>query len=211
MKKTMRIIGLTGGIGMGKSTAAKILSGMGFAVYSADRAVHDLLKKDGKAVKPLAKLFPQAVKGGGIDRTRLAPLVFRDAQKLRQLEDILHPMVRRAEKEFLRMARKEGAAAVILEIPLLFETEGEGRCDATLCVAASRRVQRQRVMARQGMTPAKFRAIVKRQMPETEKRRRADFVIPTGDGLAVTRRHLRAALREIMGREIVGENARNRS
>lgn len=193
----MLILGLTGSIGMGKSTAAAILRARGFPVYSADDAVHALLKKGGKAVKPVARLLPTSLKRGAIDRKHLGLAVFDQPRKLRQLEKILHPLIRRTERAFLAKARKDKARAAILEIPLLYETGGEKRCDYTFCVTAPRALQRARVLARPNMTPAKFKAILARQMPDAEKRKYADFIIPTGKGLAATAHHLDKALRAI--------------
>ena len=184
------IIGLTGSIGMGKSTAAKILARMGLPIYSADAAVHDLLGPNGRAVPRVGKLFPAARRGAAIDRKQLGALVFDQPALRRQLEAILHPMVRQEEKKFIAQARKAKARAVVLEIPLMFETGGEACCDLVLVVTAPKAVQRARVLKRRGMTPAKFRAILKAQMPDAEKRRRADYVIKTGKGLADTRRQL---------------------
>ncbi len=197
MKKRMVIIGLTGGIGMGKSTVAGLLQDMGLPIYSADQAVHDVLKKDGKGVKPVATLCPESLKRGGIDRKVLGQAVFAQPQKLRALEKIIHPLLRQAERATIAKARKDKARAVILEIPLLFETGGEARCDITLCVTAPRKIQQERVLSRPNMTPEKFRAILKRQMTNAEKRQHADYMIPTGDGLAKTRTHLRQLLKRL--------------
>ncbi|MDX2027092.1 MAG: dephospho-CoA kinase [Alphaproteobacteria bacterium] len=194
----MRVVGLTGGIGMGKSTAAKVLRGMGFPIYHADRAVHALLRKGGKGVKPVAKLFPETLRRGAIDRKQLGRIVFSQPQKLKKLERILHPLVQGIERDFLRKARQGKVRAVILEIPLLFETGAEKRCDAVLCVNAPPQVQKARVMARPGMTEARFKAILKRQMSYGQKCKKADYVIPTGKGLAVTRQHLRRAMKKIL-------------
>ncbi|MDE1900685.1 MAG: dephospho-CoA kinase [Alphaproteobacteria bacterium] len=193
----MLIIGLTGSIGMGKSTAAGILKKMGYPIYDADKAVHALLKKDGDAVAPIAGIFPEALKKNAIDRKILGRAVFGDAQKLRRLERILHPLIRKAERAFLKNARARKARAAILEIPLLFETGGEKRCDVTMCVTAPRAIQRARVMARPHMTEEKFRAIVARQMPDKAKRARADFTVPTGIDEAHTRAHLQKILRRL--------------
>ena len=188
--KSPLIIGLTGSIGMGKSTAAKILARLGLPFYSADAAVHALLGPKGRAVSKVAKLFPSARRGDAIDRKILGALVFGQPALRRQLEAILHPMVRQEEKKFLAQARKTKAPAVVLEIPLLFETGAEQRCDVVLCVTAPKAIQQARVLKRRGMTPEKFRAILKAQLPDAEKRRRADYVIKTGKGLADTRKQL---------------------
>lgn len=188
MKKPL-ILGLTGSIGMGKSTAAKIMRQMGLPIYSADKAVHDLLKKDGKAVKPVARLFPAVLKNGAINRKLLGLEVFSAPSKLRRLEKIIHPLVREAEKKFLTKHRH--AAGVVLEIPLLFETGGEKRCDVVLVVTAPPKIQRTRVLQRPRMTEQKFKAILKQQMPDAIKRRRADMVIHTGKGVSDTKRQLK--------------------
>jgi dephospho-CoA kinase len=190
----MKIIGLTGGIGMGKSTAAEILRRMGLPVYYADRVVHNLLRKNGGAVKPVARAFPEALKRGAINRTVLGRIVFGDPVKLKELERILHPLVRKTEKTFLQKARRQKAPTAILEIPLLFETGGQKRCDAVICVTAPRAVQKARVLVRPGMTEAKFEAILKRQMSDRQKRAKADYVIHTGKGYADTRKQLRRVI-----------------
>jgi dephospho-CoA kinase len=193
----MKIIGLTGSIGMGKSTAAEILRHMGFPIYSADAAVHDVLKKGGKAVSKINKAFPDVVKKGAVDRALLGQAVFGKPAKLRRLENIIHPLLKKAERDFLAKARKASSRAAILEIPLLFETKGEARCDVTLCVTAPKFIQHKRVMARPGMTKAKLAAILARQMPDAEKRKKADFIVPTGGGLTPTARHLHKILQKL--------------
>ena len=155
--KYLTIIGLTGSIGMGKSTAAAILHDMGFPIYSADDAVHDLLKKGGKGVRPVAHLFPESLKHGAIDRKKVGQSIFGQPEKLQQLERIIHPLLRHAERIFLKKARKDKAPAAILEIPLLFETGGEERCDYTFCVTAPRAIQKKQAIAhraRQGRSGA---------------------------------------------------------
>ena len=176
----MIILGLTGSIGMGKSEAARAFARLGVPVFEADRVVHGLLAPGGSAVAMVAAAFPNAAGGGGINRALLGERVFGDAAALAALEDILHPLVRRAEHRFLACARRRGAALAVLDIPLLFETGGERRCDLTAVVSAPAFVQRARVLRRPGMSAARYRSIVARQMPDSEKRRRANFVIPTG-------------------------------
>ena len=193
----MIIIGLTGGIGMGKSTAAAILAEFGFPVHYADAVVHELLAKGGKAVKPIAKLFPETVKDGAIDRATLGRSVFGKPAQLKQLEKILHPLVVADEAEFVKKAKRRKAKAVILEIPLLFETKADKRCDVVICVSAPKAIQKDRVMKRKDMTAAKFKAILARQMPDQDKRNRADFVVGTGLGKANTKKQLRAILNHI--------------
>jgi dephospho-CoA kinase len=197
MSKRMIIIGLTGGIGMGKSTAAKILNGFGLPVYNADRAVHSLLKKGGKAVKPIAKLFPESLRRGAIDRALLGQLVFHKPQKLKQLEKILHPLVRHIEKDFLKIVRHQKSPAAILEIPLLFETGAQKRCDYVICVTAPHAVQKARVLKRRGMTAARFKSILKRQMPDKKKQKMANFVVQTGVDYQDTKNQLSVILKTL--------------
>ncbi len=199
MKKPFIIIGLTGSIGMGKSTTAGLLRKLRVPVYAADDAVHALLGVGGKAVTRVAKIFPQALKTRRgkkyICRTALGSSVFHDAKKMKALEKILHPMVREEEKKFLAAARKAKARVAVLDIPLLFETGGEQRVDAVMVVTASAAIQKQRVMARKNMTAARFKAILKKQMPDKQKRQRADFVIDTGHGRAAVTMQLKAILK----------------
>lgn len=167
---------------MGKSEAARAFARLGVALFEADRAVHGLLARGGSAVTAVAAAFPDVAGGGGINRALLGERVFGDAAALAVLENILHPLVRRAERRFVAMARRRRAALVVLDIPLLFENGGERRCDLTAVVTAPAFVQRARVLRRPGMSEARYRAILARQMPDSEKRRRASFVIPTGAG-----------------------------
>ncbi|HXP97346.1 MAG TPA: dephospho-CoA kinase [Telmatospirillum sp.] len=178
----MIILGLTGSIGMGKSTAGRQLRTLGVPVYDADAAVHRLLAKGGAAVARIEQAFPQVVHQGVVDRRRLGAAVFGDDAALTRLEAILHPLVRRQERAFLQRARRRRIAIVALDIPLLFEAKAERRVDATVVVTCPAFLQKQRVLARPGMTAGKLAAILQRQMDDPEKRRRADFVIPTGIG-----------------------------
>jgi dephospho-CoA kinase len=187
----MKIIGLTGSIGMGKSTAAAMLKDMGVPVHEADAAVHRLMQPGGAAVDAVGELYPPACakneKGAVfIDRGVLGRAAFADDHLMQKLEAILHPLVRQEEKRFLDEARARGVKLAVLDIPLLFESGGETRVDEVWVVSAPPFVQRLRVMARPGMTPEKFAAILVKQMPDEEKRRRADVVIPTGFGRWVT-------------------------
>ena len=177
----MIILGLTGSIGMGKSTAAVTLERLRVPLFDADRVVHSLLAPGGAAVDPVARLFPE-VRGekGGIDRSLLGRRVFGDAEALSRLEQIIHPMVEEREKQFIAYARARREPIVVLDIPLLFESGSERRCDYVLVVSAPRLVQRQRVLRRPGMTQERLVAILSNQIPDREKRRRADFVVPTG-------------------------------
>ncbi len=186
----MKILGLTGGIGMGKSTAAAIFRELGVPVYDADRAVHALLAPGGAAVRAVARAFPTAKSGKGISRPKLGKLVFGKPKQLKRLEAILHPLVRREEKIFLRRMRGRRARRVVLDIPLLYETGGAQRCDAVVVVWAPAAVQRARVLRRSGMDEKRFRAILAQQLPDRVKRARADFAVPSGLGRAATRRAL---------------------
>jgi dephospho-CoA kinase len=178
----MVILGLTGSIGMGKTTAARVFRDLGVPVYDADGAVHDLLAAGGAAVAGVEAAFPDVVQGGAVDRQALGRRVFDDPAALARLEAILHPMVRRRQVRFLQAASRRGCRLVVLDVPLLLETGGDGRCDGVVVVSAPTAVQRQRVLRRPGMTAARFDSILARQMPDAEKRRRADFVVATGLG-----------------------------
>ncbi len=193
----MKILGLTGSVGMGKSTAAAMLKRMGIPVYDADAAVHRMMAKGGIAVAAVAKAFPGVEKDSAIDRAALGKRVFGKDAAMKRLEAIIHPLVREDEKRFLDAMRRRGTPLVVMDVPLLFESGREKRYDATMVVSAPAFVQRARVMARPGMTKARFAAILKRQMPDAEKRRRADFVVPSGLGRAVTWRALRHVLRTL--------------
>jgi dephospho-CoA kinase len=195
------ILGLTGSIGMGKSTAAGMLRRLGVPLFDADAEVHRLLGPGGKAVAPVEALFPGVRDASGaIDRRRLGRRVFDDPEALRRLEAILHPMVRQAETRFVRRARARREALVVLDIPLLFETGAPERVDFVLVVSAPARVQRERVMRRPGMDESRFASILRAQMPDREKRRRADFVVPTGLGYGLTFRRLRRVVAELRRR-----------
>jgi dephospho-CoA kinase len=178
----MIILGLTGSIGMGKSVAADNFRRLGIAVHDADQAVHDMMDEDGEATGIIGEMFPAAVRRGAIDRQRIAQEVFNDAKALARIEKVLHPLVRRREKMFLRQSARLGRGIVILDVPLLFETGGEKRCDGVIAVSAPSFVQRQRVLGRPGMTPERLKSILARQVPDAEKRKRSDFVVLTGLG-----------------------------
>jgi len=189
------VLGLTGSIGMGKSTAAAMLRRLGCPVHDADAAVHRLYGVGGAAVAPIAAAFPQAVVDGAVDRAVLSRLVLGDAEALKRLEAIVHPLARADADAFLAEARARGCPLAVLDIPLLFETGGEHRVDKVLVVSAPPEVQRARVLARPGMSPEKLDAILARQLPDAEKRRRADFVVETGQGKRPTLRALAALVR----------------
>jgi dephospho-CoA kinase len=193
----MKILGLTGSVGMGKSTAAKMLRSMGVPVYDADAAVHRMMSPGGIAVAKVAAAFPGVERAGAIDRATLGKRVFGDEPAMKRLEAIIHPLVREDEKAFLAAHRRRKTRLVVMDVPLLFESARDKRYDATMVVTAPALVQRDRVMARPGMTPARFAAILARQMPDVEKRKRADFIVPSGLGRAVTWRSLRAVLRKL--------------
>jgi dephospho-CoA kinase len=189
----MIILGLTGSIGMGKSTTAKMFAEEGVPVHDADATVHALYS--GKAAPLIEKAFPGTVKNGTVDRAELGKLVVGDNEAMKKLEAIVHPLVREAEIAFLDKARAENSPLAILDIPLLFETGGERRVDYVVVVTAPEEVQRERVMARSGMTEERFEGLLAKQMPDAEKRQRADFLIDTSLGLEAAR----AKVRDIVG------------
>jgi dephospho-CoA kinase len=192
------VLGLTGSIGMGKSTAAAMLRRLGVPLFDADAVVHRLLGRGGAAVSEVDAAFPGVRdETGGIDRQRLGPRVFGDPEALRRLEAILHPMVRAAERRFVARARAQREPLIVLDIPLLYETRGTGRCDFVLVVSAPARLQRERVMRRRGMSAQRFAEIQRAQLPDSEKRRRADFVVLTALSKAATFRRLRAIVDEL--------------
>jgi dephospho-CoA kinase len=200
----MKVIGLTGSLGMGKSTAAALLRRLGVRVHEADRVVHRLMAKGGAAVPAVRAAFPEAVRAGGVDRTRLAARVFADSALLARLESILHPMVRAESTAFLARARRARVPLAVLDVPLLFETGQDRGCDATVVVTAPAFVQRARAMARPGMTANRLALVLAHQMPDGEKRARADFVVATGLGRRTALRHLRRMLKEVRRGRIRG-------
>lgn len=179
----MIILGLTGSIGMGKSTTSRMFADAGAMVWDADAAVHRLYAPGGAAVGPLGEAFPGVVVDGMVDRTRLAAALGQDEAAFARLEAIVHPLVAQSRANDLARAREEGQRLAVLDIPLLFETGGDQWVDAVVVVSADAAIQRQRVLARPGMTEERFQAILNRQMPDAEKRRRADFIVDTGHGL----------------------------
>lgn len=193
----MIIIGLTGSIGMGKSTAAGMLRRLGVPVHDSDAAVHRLIGPRGRAVARIEKAFPGVAKNGAVDRVALGARVFGDAAALKRLEAILHPMVAEEKGRFLRRWASRRRKVVALDVPLLFETKGDRRCDATILVAAPAFIQAGRVLRRPGMTRARLDEIRARQMPEMEKRRRACFVVPTGLGHRLTLRRLTEIVQQV--------------
>jgi dephospho-CoA kinase len=191
----MVILGLTGSIGMGKSATAALFEEAGVPVHSADAAVHRLYS--GSAAPLVEALFPGTVTGGTVDRDRLAARVLGDGEALKALEALVHPLVRREEADFLAAARAGGEPLVVLDVPLLYETGGEGRVDRVLVVTAPAEVQRARVLARPGMTAERFEAILAKQTPDEEKRRRADVVIDTSCGFDAARGEVRALIERL--------------
>jgi dephospho-CoA kinase len=189
------VIGLTGSAAMGKSATAKMFADEGVPVFDADAAVHRLY--EGAAVAPVEAAFPGVTVNGRIDRERLAAKVLNNPEALKQLETIVHPLVRAVQDEFRRQAEASGAAIAVLDIPLLFETGGDRRTDAVVVVSAPADVQRARLMERPAMTVEKTDALLARQMPDAEKRRRADFVVDTSRGFDTARAEVRKILDQL--------------
>jgi dephospho-CoA kinase len=190
----MRVLGLTGSIGMGKSTTAKLFAEAGVPVYDADATVHMIYQ--GEAAPAIEAAFPGSTVGGKVDRNRLSAQVVQDPAAIRRLEQIVHPMLRAYHQKFLDDAERSGAPVVVVDVPLLFETGGEKRVDAVVVVTTDPDIQRQRVLARDNMTSEMFDAILARQLPDSEKRRRADFVVDTSHGLDPVRARIREILSE---------------
>jgi dephospho-CoA kinase len=180
------IIGLTGSIGMGKSTAGRILKGLTVPVHDSDGAVHRAFAQGGTAVAAIDKLFPGVVENGTVNRQALGKIVFNDDAAIKALEGILHPLVRQDRNRFIARWRRQRHFAVAMDVPLLFETETDKACDLTIVVTAPAFIQRRRVLQRPGMSPDRFAAVKSRQMPDGEKRQRADFVVPTNLGRRLT-------------------------
>lgn len=201
------VLGLTGSIGMGKSTTAGLFTQRGVPLHDADAAVHRLHR--GRAAAPIEAAFPGTVVDGTVDRARLGAAVLGKPEALRRLEAIIHPLVREEEEAFIARCRREGAGLAIIDVPLLLETGGEGRCDAVLVVTAPAEVQRERVLARPGMTVEKLDAILARQMPDAEKRRHAHFLVDTSRGLVAAEREVGSILKALAGRP--GRSAEARS
>jgi dephospho-CoA kinase len=189
----MIILGLTGSIGMGKSATAAMFADAGVPVHDADAAVHDLY--DGEAVPAIETAFPGSTTDGKVDRVKLSAQVVGHAEALKTLEAIVHPMVVEKRHQFLDAAREDGAAVVVLDIPLLYETGTDAVCDAVVVVSAPADVQRARVLDRPGMTAERFESLLLRQIPDEEKRRRADFVVDTSQGFDQARAQVTDILR----------------
>ena len=192
----MRILGLTGSIGMGKSTTAKLFVEAGVPVYDADAAVHKIY--EGEAAPAIEAAFPGTTVGGKVDRAKLSAKVVHDPAAIKQLEQIVHPMLGASRKKFLDDAEQSGAPVVVMDIPLLFETGGEKRVDAVVVVSTDSATQRERILARGTMTSEALDAILARQLPDAEKRKRADFVVDTSHGLDPVRTAIRDILAEVV-------------
>jgi dephospho-CoA kinase len=188
----MIVLGLTGSIGMGKSTTAKLFAEAGVPVYDADATVHALY--EGEAAPSIEAAFPGTTVDGKVDRTRLSARVVQDPAAIKQLEGIVHPMLGASRQKFLREAEQSGAPVAVVDVPLLYETGGEKRVDAVVVVTTTPEIQRQRILARDNMTGEKLDAILARQLPDPEKRKRADFVVDTSHGLDPVRARIRDIL-----------------
>jgi dephospho-CoA kinase len=188
----MIVLGLTGSIGMGKSTTAKLFAEAGVPVYDADAAVHELYQ--GEAVSVIEAAFPGTTENGKVDRDRLSARVVNDPAAMKRLEEIVHPMLGASRQKFLREAEQSGAAVALVDVPLLFETGGERNVDAVVVVTTSPELQRERILSRPNMTEEKLAGILARQMPDAEKRKRAHFVVDTSHGLDPVRARIRDIL-----------------
>lgn len=191
----MKLIGLTGSIGMGKSTTMQLFADEGVPVYDADAAVHAIYS--GEAVPFVEAAFPGTTADGKVDRQKLSAFVLGKPEELKKLEKIVHPLLGTHRAAFLKQAEDAGARIAVLDVPLLFETGGEKRMDAVVVVSAPADIQRARVLARENMTPEKLDAILARQMPDAEKRKRADFVVDTSSGVEPVRAHIRDILEQV--------------
>jgi dephospho-CoA kinase len=191
----MLILGLTGSIGMGKSTTAKLFAEAGVPVYDADAAVHKIY--EGEAAPAIEAAFPGTTVDGKVDRNKLSARVVHDPAAMKQLEQIVHPMLGASRQKFLDDAERSGAPVAVVDVPLLFETGGEKRVDAVVVVTTSLELQRERILTRDNMTGEKLDAILARQLPDAEKRKRADFVVDTSHGLEPVRAQIRDILREV--------------
>ena len=199
----MLVIGLTGSIGMGKTTTANLFRDEGVAVLDSDKVVHDLYKEE--AAPLIETAFPGTVGSNGVDRVRLAEILKVNPANFKVLENIVHPLVQSRQREFLQESENEGRQFALLDIPLLFETGAENRVNTIVVVTCDPEIQRERVLSRPGMTPEKFEMILARQMPDDEKRRRADFIIDTGHGIEAARDRVREILKDLARDRDTGE------
>ncbi len=202
-------VALTGSIAMGKSTVAGMLRDAGVAVFDADATVHQLYSEGGEAVALIADAFPGAVVDNRVDRTKLSAIVLSDPEAIKRLEQIVHPLVHREQDRFLEQAMTDAALLVVFDIPLLFEGGREGEFDAVMVVSAPAKLQRERALARDGMSVEKFEAILARQVPDAVKRSKADIIIPTGTSLDETRKAVNTAIEELRAK--LGSAARHDS
>ena len=193
----MKVIGLTGGIGMGKSTAARAFTRARIPVFDADAAVHQVQAKGGRAVRLIERAFPGSTKDGAVDRTALRAAVLGKPEALKQLEHILHPMIEAEQHRFVQAARRRACVAAVLDVPLLFEVKWDRFCDMTVTVSAPKAIQVHRVRLRGKMSEADIRNVIARQMPDREKRRRADVVIRTGLSRFLTQRAMRLLIQSL--------------
>ncbi len=191
---SLLLIGLTGSIGMGKSQTAMLFQEAGVLVYDADATVHQLYAPGGKAVAPVAALFPESLREGAIDRAILSTYVINNPEALKQLETIVHPLAREAQRDFIREAVATGQRRIVLDIPLLFEKQGEKFVDVVIVVSAPAELQKQRVLARPNMSEEKFNDILAKQVPDAEKRARADYIVDS----SISVEHARAQVQEIL-------------
>lgn len=192
----MLLLGLTGSIGMGKSTTAKLFQEAGVPVYDADATVHKVY--EGEATAAVEAAFPGSTANGKVDRQKLSGMVVNNPDAMKRLETVVHPMLRSHQLKFLEDAEKSGAPVAVLDVPLLYETGGEHRVDAVVVVTTTPEIQRERILARENMTPDKLDAILARQLPDAEKRKRADFVVDTSHGLDPVRQRIGEILREVV-------------
>ncbi len=197
MSNTPMIIGLTGSIGMGKSETAKMFARLGVPVFDADATVRQLQAPGGRALDPIEETFPGVVKDGALDRDALGRIVFGNPDAKKKLEAIMHPMVAEERIEFFNRAEAEGAKLVVLDVPLLYETGGDKACHKVVVVSAPAEIQRERVLARPGMTVEKFEQILRSQTPDDDKRARADYVVETNFGLDHAFRQVEAIIKEL--------------
>ena len=191
----MKVLGLTGSIGMGKSTTAKLFAEAGVPVYDADATVHQVYQ--GEAAPAIEAAFPGTTVDGKVDRSRLSAKVVHDPEAIKRLEQIVHPMLRAYHQKFLDDAERSGAAVAVVDVPLLFETGGDKRVDAVVVVTTTPETQRERILARGTMTGEALDALLARQMPDAEKRKRADFVVDTSHGLDPVRLRIRDILEQV--------------
>ncbi|HEV7319681.1 MAG TPA: dephospho-CoA kinase [Ensifer sp.] len=192
----MIVVGLTGSIAMGKSTAAQMFRDLGVPVNDADEVVHDLYR--GEAVAPVEAAFPGVTKDGTVDRAELSRQLMKTPERLPELEAIVHPLVRQAEQAFLARNKAAGAPFVVLDIPLLFETGADSRVDRIAVVTCSAELQRERALKRPGMTEEKLAMILARQVPDSEKRKRADYIIDTSDSFDITRAQVKSIVDKLV-------------